>query len=217
MANFVLSTQEIKDSLTTLAKTDTHIAAAIESVGFPTERVSPQGFNNLLRVIVGQQLSVTAAAAIWGRIQELSSAEATPSDYAIISDEALKTAGLSRQKVTYFRSLCDTVLSGDLNTEAFPDMSDGEVIKAITAVKGLGVWSAHMYLMFSLGRADVWPVGDLAVRVGVGRILGLTDRPNEKQTQSLGKKWAPHRSVVALLAWHFYSNAPFQETENTDK
>ena len=211
MANFKLTNSDIQSNLLSLAETDTHIAAAIEHVGFPAERSNPQGFNNLLRVIVGQQLSVKAAASIWGRVHDLAGADATPKDYAILSDESLRTAGLSRQKVAYFRSLCDTVKSGDLDTNALPDMTDADIITAITAVKGLGVWSAHMYLMFSLGRADIWPVGDLAVRVGAGRILGLKDRPTEKETLKFGERWAPYRSSVALLSWHYYSNAPFQD------
>ncbi len=163
MPNFQLNQHNIEACLTDLANRDVHIAKALDVAGFPAERVNPQGFNVLLRVIVGQQLSVKAAATIWGRVQALAGEEATPSDYDILPDDALRTAGLSRQKISYFRSLCNTVLSGDLNTEQLQDMNDEEVIQAITAVKGLGVWSAHMYLMFSLGRPDVWPVGDLAI------------------------------------------------------
>lgn len=207
--NFALTSADIKTALDTLAATDKDVAAAIELVGYPGERTNPEGFNTVLRVIVGQQLSVKAAATIWGRVETLAGETATPADYAAIPDEDLRTAGLSRQKITYFRSLCDTVMSGALDFEALATMPDEDAIKAITAVKGLGVWSAHMYLMFSLGRPDIMPVGDLAVRVGIGRIVGLEDRPTEKQCDQIGERWKPHRSVMALLAWHYYSNAPF--------
>lgn len=208
MDNFQLNAENIKANLQRLAKTDPDIASAIKRVGFPSDRVNPQGFTVLLRVIVGQQLSVKAAATIWGRVQALAGEHAGPGDYAHITDEALRGAGLSRQKAAYFRSLCDHVISGSLDFSALPNMSDEEAITAITAVKGLGVWSAHMYLMFSLGRTDIWPVGDLAVRIGAGRIVGGPERPTEKQAQEIGERWRPYRSSVALLSWHFYSNAP---------
>jgi DNA-3-methyladenine glycosylase II len=207
--NFALDTKDIKTALDALAAVDKDVQAALDLVGYPAERKNPQGFNTVLRVIVGQQLSVKAAASIWGRVQDLAGETATPDDYDRLDDEALRAAGLSRQKVNYVRSLCATVRSGTLDFDALANHSDEDAIKAITAVKGLGVWSAHMYLMFSLGRADIMPVGDLAVRVGIGRIVGLEERPTEKQCDEIGKRWAPNRSVMALLAWHYYSNAPF--------
>jgi len=207
--NFALSNTDIQAALDTLATTDTDVAKAIELVGYPGERVNPEGFNTVLRVIVGQQLSVKAAATIWGRVQALAGETASPADYAAIPDENLRGAGLSRQKINYFRSLCDHVTEGTLDFGALPSMNDEDAVKAITDVKGLGVWSAHMYLMFSLGRPDIMPVGDLAVRVGIGRIIGMEDRPTEKQCDEIGLRWKPHRSVMALMAWHYYSNAPF--------
>lgn len=206
--NFSLKNPDIMAGLDTLAKTDKDVAKAVSLVGYPSERINPQGFNTVLRVIVGQQLSVKAAASIWARVQALGGETAEPHDYARLGDDALRSAGLSRQKVNYVRSLCETVEDGTLNFEALATLSDEDAIKAITAVKGLGVWSAHIYLMFSLGRADIMPVGDLAVRVGIGRIIGMTERPTEKQCDEIGIRWRPYRSAVALLAWHYYSNPP---------
>lgn len=207
--NFSLSSSNIKVSLDELAKADKDVAKAVELVGYPAERINPQGFNTVLRVIVGQQLSVKAAATIWGRVQALAGETAVPDDYTKIDDAALRTAGLSRQKINYVRSLCETIEDGTLDFDLLATLPDDEAIKAITAVKGLGVWSAHIYLMFSLGRADIMPIGDLAVRVGIGRIVGLTERPTEKECGEIGDRWRPHRSAMALLAWHYYSNAPF--------
>lgn len=209
MNNHQLSTDAIKGQLDMLSQKDAQIAAAIKLVGFPAERIGEQSFGRFLRVIVGQQLSVKAAATISDRVFALVDGEPTPFAFDHIDDDALRAAGLSKQKINYVRSLCETVQAGTLNIDALPHMSDDDAIAAITAVKGLGVWSAHMYLMFSLGRPDIWPVGDLAVRVGVGRIIELEDRPNEKQVQEIGERWRPYRSAVALLAWHYYSNAPF--------
>src|SRR5690606_21408945 len=114
----------------------------------------------------------------------------------------------SRQKILYARSLAVEIMEGRLDFDALPHMSDADTMKVITAVKGLGRWSAEMYMMFALGRADVWPVGDLAVRVGVGRITGHGVRPTPKVLDEIGERWRPYRSAVALLAWHYYSNAP---------
>lgn len=213
MQNFGLGPDDIKTQLNKLAETDTAIKTAVDLVGYPGERVNPQGLNTFVRVIMGQQLSVKAAASIWSRVQALAGENADVAAYEALSDDALREAGVSRQKIKYLRSLCETIETGVLNITALPTMGDEDAIKAITAVKGLGVWSAHMYLMFSLGRVDIWPVGDLAVRVGIGRIVGLEDRPTEKEAEKLGERWKPYRSVVALLAWHYYSNAPFLDGE----
>jgi len=208
MTDFILNKSEIERRLKALADDDAHVAEAVKLVGYPEERRGDQGFATFMRVIVGQQLSVKAAATIRGRVEALVAEPDDPDAYDKVTDEALRAAGLSRQKIAYARSLVETVRDGTLDLGALPHMDDDEAVAAITAVKGLGVWSAHMYLMFSLGRPDIWPVGDLAVRVGIGRIIELDDRPTEKQVQEIGERWRPHRSPMALLAWHYYSNAP---------
>lgn len=209
MENFQLSTANIKTQLDYLAQSDRDIQAAIAEVGYPKERVAAQSFGHIMRVIIGQQVSVKAAAAIAGRVADIVGENPGPDDLAKVDDDTLRAAGLSRPKIKYVRSLCETVNAGILPIEKLPDMSDEDAIAAITAVKGLGGWSAHMYLMFSLGRPDIWPVGDLAVRVGAGRIIGLNERPTEKEAQEIGERWRPYRSAVAVLSWHYYSNAPF--------
>lgn len=209
MQTFLLRNNHIRDQLTALAQRDDQVKAALELVGFPPERVRDQSFGIFLRVIVGQQLSVKAAASIFDRMTALVGEDPGPDAFDDMDDDALRAAGLSKQKINYVRSLCDRVKDGTLDIESLPKQSDEDAIQSITAVKGLGVWSAHMYLMSSLGRPDIWPVGDLAVRVGVGRIVETDERPTEKQTQEIGERWRPYRSAMALLAWHYYSNAPF--------
>ncbi|MBO6504185.1 MAG: DNA-3-methyladenine glycosylase 2 family protein [Kordiimonadaceae bacterium] len=209
MKNFQLRNSHIREQLTELAAKDAQVKAALDTVGFPPERVRDQSFAIFLRVIVGQQLSVKAAASIYGRIEDLVGADMGPSAFDDVDDDTLRGLGLSKQKIAYTRSLCETVCNGTLNIEKLPHQSDEDAIASIIAVKGLGVWSAHMYLLSSLGRPDIWPVGDLAVRVGVGRIIELEERPTEKETQEIGERWRPYRSAMALLAWHYYSNAPF--------
>jgi len=157
---------------------------------------------------MGQQLSVKAAATIAQRVDETVGGALQPESLLATAPEKLRAAGLSRQKIGYLQSLAEDVISGDLPIETLPELTDEEVEVAITAVRGFGRWSAHMYMMFSLGRPDIWPSGDLAVRVGFGRMMGWKDRPDEKKVIDEGSAFSPHRSALALLCWQFYSEAP---------
>ena len=157
---------------------------------------------------MGQQLSVKAAATIAQRVDDTVGGALQPESLLATAPDKLRAAGLSRQKIGYLQSLAEAVISGDLPIETLPELTDEEVEAAITAVRGFGRWSAHMYMMFSLGRPDIWPSGDLAVRVGFGRMMGWEDRPDEKKVIDEGGAFSPHRSALALLCWHFYSEAP---------
>ena len=157
---------------------------------------------------MGQQLSVKAAATIARRVDETLGGAFLPQSLLATAPDKLRAAGLSRQKIGYLQSLAEAVISGDLPVETLPELTDEEVEAAITAVRGFGRWSAHMYMMFSLGRPDIWPSGDLAVRVGFGRIMGWKDRPDEKKVIDEGSAFSPYRSALALLCWQFYSEAP---------
>ena len=157
---------------------------------------------------MGQQLSVKAAATIARRVDETVGGALLPQSLLATAPDKLRAAGLSRQKIGYLQSLAEAVISGDLPIETLPEFTDEEVEAAITAVRGFGRWSAHMYMMFSLGRPDIWPSGDLAVRVGFGRMMGWKDRPDEKKVIDEGSAFSPHRSALALLCWQFYSEAP---------
>ena len=157
---------------------------------------------------MGQQLSVKAAATIARRVDETVGGALQPESLLATAPDKLRAAGLSRQKIGYLRSLAEAVIAGDLPIENLPELTDEEVEAAITAVRGFGRWSAHMYMMFSLGRPDIWPSGDLAVRVGFGRMMGWKDRPDEKKVIDEGSIFSPYRSALALLCWQFYSEAP---------
>ncbi len=203
-----LGNQAIKNMLDELALKDDKIAAAIGCVGYPSERINPGGFAVLLRVIVGQQLSVKAAATIYLRFADLLDDNITPERVLALDADTMRGVGMSRQKFSYSHSLAQSVQSGLLDFDSLDVLSDEEVITVITAVKGLGRWSAEMYLMFSMGRVDIWPIDDLAVRAGIARILGENEKPTPKMVGSWGEAWRPYRSAVALLSWHYYSNAP---------
>jgi DNA-3-methyladenine glycosylase II len=166
-------------------------------------------YGALLRSIVGQQLSTKAARSIYGRLVELFGGS-TPSPQELLDadPETVRAVGLSNAKVKYVRSLAEHVLSGELELERLPELGDEEVEREVTAVKGLGQWTAHMFLIFHLGRADVLPVGDLGVRRAVERAYGLEGLPSAEELERLGERWAPYRSLAALYLWESLDNAP---------
>jgi DNA-3-methyladenine glycosylase II len=205
---FALTESGIRRALDALSQDHAPIEAALSQVGYPASRRRDHSFASLARIIIGQQLSTKAAATITTRVEAAVGAELTPSSVLSLSPEALRAAGLSRQKIGYLQALSEAVASNALPLEQLPRLGDDEVESAITGVRGLGRWSAHMYMMFALGRPDVWPSGDLAVRVGFGRIMAWSERPDEKKVIAHGAVFSPHRSALALLCWHFYSEAP---------
>ena len=205
---FTLTDAHIRKALDALAVDHGAVRQAIAQVGYPPSRRREHSFESLARIVIGQQLSVKAAATIAQRVDEAVRGGLQPETLLATAPDTLKAAGLSRQKIGYLQSLAEAVRSGALPIETLPELTDDEVEAAITAVRGFGRWSAHMYMMFSLGRPDIWPSGDLAVRVGFGRIMGWRDRPDEKQVIDEGGAFSPYRSALALLCWQFYSEVP---------
>ncbi|KRB82572.1 DNA glycosylase [Sphingomonas sp. Root710] len=199
-----LSAKQISDSLNTLAKNEPAFARAIETVGYPPPRIRERGYQTLLRTIVGQQVSVAAANSIWAKLESLVGAGLAPEAVAVAPDELLRQAGLSRQKASYAKSLAEHVASGDIDLDNLP-ADDEEAIAQMTAIRGIGRWSAEIYLLFAEGRGDVWPAGDLAVQIEVGKLLGLPERPSERETRRLAQPWSPHRGAAAIFTWHSYS------------
>jgi DNA-3-methyladenine glycosylase II len=200
----VRTTETMAAALDHLAAVEPAFVAVLERHGAPEPRCSDRGVATLLRTIVGQQVSVAAARSMWAKLEN---GYGSPPDLAAVlaaSDEELRQAGLSRQKAGYARSLAGLVLSGELDLDALP-ADDEEAIALLTRIKGIGRWSAEIYLLFAEGRGDVWPAGDLAVQVEVGRMLGLEGRPSEKQLRDLAEPWRPHRGAAAVLAWHSYN------------
>ena len=190
-----------KTSLQALGGIEPAFAAALARVGLPEPRIGERGYVTLLRAIVGQQVSVKAAAAIWARVEAATGGAADPANMAKTSDEALRAAGLSRQKIAYAKSLAEEVLSGRLDFDRLP-ADDEEAIAHLTAVKGIGRWTAEIYLLFAEGRPDVFPAGDLAVQIEIGIIMGLEGKPTEKAIRALAEPWRPHRGAAAVFAWH---------------
>jgi DNA-3-methyladenine glycosylase II len=204
----MLTDAHIRRALDALAADHAVVRQAIAQVGYPPSRRREHSFESLARIVVGQQLSTKAAATIAQRVDETVGGELLPETLLATAPDKLRAAGLSRQKIGYLQSLAEAVISDALPIETLPQLTDDEVEAAITAVRGFGRWSAHMYMMFALGRPDIWPSGDLAVRVGFGRIMGCKDRPDEKKVINEGSAFSPYRSALALLCWKFYSEAP---------
>ena len=196
-----ISVADLETSLKALAAIEPAFAAALERAGLPAPRTGERGYVTLLRAIIGQQVSVASANAIWNKLDTQTGGAADPANMARTSDEGLRAAGLSRQKMAYARSLSEEVLSGRLDFDNLP-ADDEEAIAHLTAVKGIGRWTAEIYLLFAEGRPDVFPAGDLAVQIELGVILGLEERPTEKAIRELAEPWRPHRGAAAVFAWH---------------
>lgn len=196
-----IAKEKIIEALDALAVREPKIAAALARAGYPEPRISERGYVTLLRAIVGQQVSIKAAASMWARLQAAVGEAVEPAAILAASDEALRGAGLSRQKASYARSLAEEVVSGRLDFDKLP-ADDDEAVAELVRVKGIGRWTAEVYLLFAEGRLDIWPAGDLAVQIEVGRIMGLEDRPPEKLVRELAEAWRPHRGAFAVFAWH---------------
>ena len=199
-----------------LIRADPVLARLIEDFGgpLPAERDSrgrPDDlYGALVRTIAGQQLSVKAARAIYERLTARFGGR-TPTPEEILTDdpEALKAAaGFSRAKVAYLRSLAEHVLRGELELDRLAELDDAEVTRDLTAVKGIGEWSAHMFLMFTLHRPDVLPVGDLGVRNAVARAYALERPPAPAELETLAEPWRPHRTRASLYLWRSLQNEP---------
>ncbi len=198
-----LNANQLEHAMAALCAIEPAFAVAVANKGHPAPRISERGFATLLRTIVGQQVSVASAQAVWTKLDTVVGGADDPARIAAASDETLRSAGLSRQKLGYARSLADEVTSGRLDLANLPE-DDEEAIAALVRVKGIGRWSAEIYLLFAEGRTDIWPAGDLAVQIEVGRILGHDTRPSEKLTRELAEAWRPHRGAAAIFAWHHY-------------
>jgi len=200
-----LTTDQLREALDILSQREPAFAAAIAQVGYPEPRIRARGYETLLRTIVGQQVSVASANAMWRKLEAAVGDPSQPARLAEASDELLRGAGLSRQKSSYAKSLAEEVTSGRLDLANLP-LDDEAAIEMLVRVKGIGRWSAEIYLLFAEGRLDIWPAGDLAVQIQVGRILGHDARPSEKLVRTLAEAWRPHRGAAAIFAWHQYND-----------
>ena len=197
----------IKQDLDAIANVDQDLAAALEEFGYPAPRIRPPGFETLLATIVSQQISTEAAAAIMRRVHDLLPEPSAPALLQLPA-VALRAAGLSGRKVEYVYGLAEAIVVGDFDPQRLTRLSDADAITEIVALRGFGVWSAEIYLMFSLQRRDIFPAADLALQLALQKLKKLESRPTPKVARAAVAHWAPRRSAGSLFLWHFYRGAP---------
>jgi DNA-3-methyladenine glycosylase II len=201
----VLTKAECAKARRALMRRDPVLAAAIRDLGPCTlyESRTHHPFVSLARALTSQQLSGKAAATIFNRVLELVGGRdaLTPAGVLALDQQKLRGAGLSWQKISYIRDLSERVSDGRLVLDDLEHRPDAEVIEAITAVKGFGVWSAEMFLMFRLNRPDIFPIGDLGIAKGTQKLLGMKSRPSARTMLRAAERWRPYRSVAAWYLW----------------
>jgi DNA-3-methyladenine glycosylase II len=200
-----LSAAQLETSLLALAANHPSVAATLSDHGRPEPRLRPRGASTMMRAIVAQQVSTKAAASIWNRLE--AACGGNMDDLARVAStpfEVLRGAGLSGQKASYVHALAEAVSSGQVDFAALPD-ADEAAITLLSSIRGIGRWSAEIYLLFAEGRPDVFPAGDLALQIQLGRLLGEDSRPSEKRSRMLAEPMRPHRGALSILLWHNYN------------
>jgi DNA-3-methyladenine glycosylase II len=186
-----------------LARREQRFRDVVERLGLPRFVLRPPGFATLLHIILEQQVSIDAAAAMFRRLH----AECdplTPQSFLRVDDERLRRCGFSRQKAAYGRALATAVIDGSFDVNGLAERGDDEVFAALTSLKGIGSWTAEVYMLFALGRPDVWPAGDLGLQLGIEEVFSLSERPRPQVLRAMAEPWRPWRSVAACLVWHSY-------------
>lgn len=199
-----LTETTLAEGLAALSASDSDVARALEETGPPALRRREAGFEALLGAIVSQQISKAAAATVWGRL-EAAAGSIAPEAVLALDEDALRAAGLSRQKAAYAHGLAQAVITGSIDLDGLADRSDEAVIEELVRLKGIGRWSAEIYLLVALGRSDVFPADDLALMIGAQRLKRLDARPNRTALTKIAEAWRPWRGPAALLLWHYYS------------
>ena len=190
-------------ALERLVAADPDLARVVAQAGPLPWRTRAPGFPGLLQAIVAQQISNQAAAAIWGRLRAIPGA-LDPAGFPGLPDDALRAAGLSRPKVVHARALAQAFLDGTLDAARLAALGDEDAIAAIAAIRGLGRWTAEVYLLFALGRPDVFPAGDIALAAAFADLKRLDARPTPRALRALAEPWRPARALAARLLWHHW-------------
>jgi DNA-3-methyladenine glycosylase II len=192
--------------LSELITRDADLGRIYDTLGPPPMWNREPGFATLVHIILEQQVSLASARACLNKLLAIVG-ELTPDSFLAVDDATLRTAGFSRQKAGYAGILATALGHGALDLDEVAEMPDGEARVRLMEIKGIGRWTADIYLLMALGRPDIWPMGDLALVVAAQRIKGLDTRPNAEEFQQLGEPWRPWRSVAARLLWHHYLSA----------
>ena len=196
----------LAEGLIHLASRDPDLAAILAHAGTPRFPLRAPGFPTLLHIILEQQVSIDAAAAMYRRLRQ-SCTPLAPSSFLALDDALLRQCGFSRQKMLYGRNLALRILDGSCALDQLHSMPDEAAMAELVRLKGIGRWSAEVYLLFALGRPDIWPAQDLGLQLAVQRLSGTAERPGPPALDALAEKWRPWRSVAACLLWQFYLHA----------
>lgn len=203
MSTEIMPPMLLTSALDALATLDPDIAAARQKFGDPADRKMPEGYSSLARIILGQQISRAVAATLWKRMQEANWTEAEQLAPRSVAD--LKALGISGRKAEYLIGLAEAIISGDLDLIALRKMSGEQVQERLTALRGIGAWTADNYRLFALADFDAWPGNDLALQEGMKRLKQLNTRPDMARMDALAKEWRPYRGAGALMLWHIYA------------
>lgn len=197
------SPQALAAHLAALIALDPRLAAVAERAGSFEPRHSPGGFAGLARIVTGQQVSTQSADAIWGRFAQLEGA-LEPAGYLLLSEETVRGAGQSGAKYRTIRAIAEAVAAGEFDFAPLATLPAREAIARLTNLKGIGPWTAEIYLMFSAQHPDIFPAGDVALQRAVGWAFDMPQSPLVKDLTNLAQSWSPHRSTAALLFWRYY-------------
>jgi DNA-3-methyladenine glycosylase II len=200
-----LDEQSLASALTDLAARDADLAAVLAELGPPPLWAREPGFPTLIHIILEQQVSLASARAAFERLQAAVH-PLTPESFLLLDDAALRAIGFSHQKVGYARHLAIALVEGRLDLAALAGLDDDAARAALVALKGIGPWTADIYLLMALRRPDVWPGGDLGLQIGMQLVKGLPRRPTGEETAMIAEAWRPWRTVAARLLWHHYLN-----------
>ncbi len=206
------SVEAIKRHLNLLRRRDRRLSQAIKLAGLPEPRDVGPGFATLIRIIGNQQVSTAAGAAIWSKLKRHAGGRVTAPRLLKLGEGGMRASGFSGQKAGYALGLAEAVETRKLNMRALERADDQTVRDTLTAYKGVGTWTADIYLMFGMGRPDVWPVGDLALQLAVQTLDQLAAKPSAKALESRAEIWRPYRSAAALLLWRYYGATRVKKT-----
>lgn len=190
-------------AISELVQIEPVFGVVVDTYGPPPLWQRGEGFGSLIQIILEQQVSLASARAAYDKL-EAAVGEVTPDNVLALSDAQLKSSGFSRQKTSYARNLASALKRGELDLTGLGTCSDEEIREALTAIKGIGVWTANIYLLMAMQRPDVWPRGDIALAASYQKLKNLQQRPDSEQMEQISQAWVPWRSVAARLLWHYY-------------
>lgn len=199
----MLNDTKLQTAITTLTKKDKQLQAVVEKYGPPPLWNREAGFHSLVKIILEQQVSLASAQVAYNKLLDTIN-PLTPEGFLKLNDESLKDIGFSRQKARYCRLLAESIKSGELDLDSLAEKDNQTVMKTLTGLKGIGPWTASIYLLMVLLRHDVWPEGDLALQVSMKEVYGLDDIPSKEMAARKAEDWKPWRSVGARILWHSY-------------